>query len=115
MPTKAAIGARSDALSVRDYAALRARGEDHVLLDVREPFERAIATLEGSVHIPLGVLPLRMHELDRTRPIVLHCHHGARSQRALELLRAQGFGRLRNLTGGIDAWSRDVDPATPRY
>jgi adenylyltransferase/sulfurtransferase len=102
-------------ITVRDYQALRARGEAHQLVDVREPHEHRIARFEDAVLIPLRTLPERLQELDRDRLIVLHCHIGARSMAALEYLKAQGFTRLKNLRGGIDAWSREVDPAVPRY
>jgi sulfur-carrier protein adenylyltransferase/sulfurtransferase len=102
-------------VSAPEVQARLARGDDFVLLDVREPHEWEIAHLEGARLLPLGELPARMHELDSAREIVLHCHHGVRSMRALEALRAAGFRRLRNLRGGIDAWSREVDPAVPRY
>jgi adenylyltransferase/sulfurtransferase len=102
-------------ITVRELQALRARGEDHVLVDVREPHEHRVAHLEGAVLVPLRTLPERVHALDRDRLVVLMCHHGNRSRAALEYLRAQGFTRLRNLRGGIEAWSREVDPAVPRY
>ena len=102
-------------ISARELHARMERGEDVALVDVREPHEAAIARITGAVLIPLRTLPARIAELDRGREIVLLCHHGQRSQRALELLRQSGFGKLKNLRGGIDAWSRDVDPAVPRY
>jgi sulfur-carrier protein adenylyltransferase/sulfurtransferase len=101
-----------DARALRDTLA---RGEDLVLVDVREPHEAAIARLPGATLIPLGTLPERARELDSSRAIVLYCHHGQRSHQALEFLRRAGFRKLRHLRGGIDAWSRDVDPALPRY
>jgi adenylyltransferase/sulfurtransferase len=102
-------------LSVRDYQALRERGEDHVLVDVREPHEQRIAHIEGAVLIPLRTLPDRIGELDPIRTVVLFCHHGGRSMRALEHLRAHGFTRVRNLEGGIDAWSQEADASVARY
>jgi adenylyltransferase/sulfurtransferase len=85
------------------------------LIDVREPHEYEIAHLPGARLIPLDRLPERLGELDSSNEIVLHCHHGERSLRALEFLRQAGFRKLRHLRGGIDAWSREVDPAVPRY
>ncbi len=94
----------------------RERGApDLVLLDVREPFEVAIAAIPGARHIPLGELPARLGELDGHREIVAYCHRGIRSLRAVHLLRAAGFARARSLRGGIDAWARDVEPAMARY
>lgn len=87
-----------------------------LLLDVRERPEASFAALPGSVLIPLGELPDRLGELpDPTRSIVVYCHHGVRSARALEVLEKAGFTRARHLTGGIDAWSVKVDPEMPRY
>ncbi|HTS01636.1 MAG TPA: molybdopterin-synthase adenylyltransferase MoeB [Thermoanaerobaculia bacterium] len=90
--------------------AWRARGEPFQLLDVREPQEAAIASIAGSVLVPLGALPGRLHEVERTRPVVVYCRSGARSARAVELLRKAGLERTYNLAGGILAWARDVDP-----
>ena len=115
-PVEQAVAhAASWEIGAREIEARRARGEDFVLVDVREPAEHRIAHIEGALLIPLGALPDRVAELDRGRDIVLHCHHGVRSMRALEFLRGAGFTRLKSLRGGIEAWSRDVDPAVPRY
>jgi adenylyltransferase/sulfurtransferase len=95
--------------------AMRERGDDHVLLDVREAGELAIASLPGATHVPLAMLPLRASELDASRTTVVMCHHGARSAMAVQWLRAHGFERLHNLTGGIDAYAREADPSVPRY
>jgi adenylyltransferase/sulfurtransferase len=85
-----------------------------LLLDVREPMEFRINRLPNSVLIPFGHLPDRLAEIDATRDVVVYCHHGIRSVRAVELLRAAGF-RARNLQGGITAWIDQVDPTMPRY
>jgi molybdopterin/thiamine biosynthesis adenylyltransferase/rhodanese-related sulfurtransferase len=90
-------------------------GTRPVLLDVREPHEWEIAHLEGALLIPQGDLPGRMHELDSADEIVLYCSMGERSARALHLLRDAGFGKLKNLKGGINAWARTVDPTMPQY
>jgi molybdopterin/thiamine biosynthesis adenylyltransferase/rhodanese-related sulfurtransferase len=102
-------------IGVGEYRTLVERGDPHVLVDVREPYEYRIARIDGARLVPLRTLPARLHELEREALVVVMCHHGNRSRRALEFLREQGFRRVRNLTGGIDAWSRDVDPAVPRY
>lgn len=91
------------------------KGDDLMLLDVREPAEVAFCTIEGSTHIPLGEIPARMTDLDREREIVIVCHHGVRSFQAAAYLRANGFENVYNLAGGIDAWSLSVDPSVPRY
>ncbi|HEY4101136.1 MAG TPA: molybdopterin-synthase adenylyltransferase MoeB [Gemmatimonadales bacterium] len=85
------------------------------VLDVREEWEFALAHLEGTRLIPLGLLPGRLAELPRGRDLVTLCHHGTRSLRARDLLIRAGFGRVQSLEGGIDAWAVQVDPALRRY
>lgn len=97
---------------------LRARldaGEDLLLLDVREPHELLLARIAGTLDLPLGQLSGRLDELDPERPTVCICHHGIRSAQAAARLAQAGWERVLNLRGGIDAWSRAVDPAVPRY
>ncbi|MGW4929531.1 ThiF family adenylyltransferase [Agromyces sp. NPDC004153] len=86
-----------------------------LLLDVREPWEAQIATIEGATLIPLPELADRAGELDRAASVVVYCHLGVRSEYAARLLAGSGFANVRNLVGGIDAWSRTVDPAVARY
>jgi adenylyltransferase/sulfurtransferase len=90
------------------------RGDDVFVLDVREPHEYQICNLGGYL-IPLGDLPARMNELDSSREIVAHCRSGVRSAKAVTLLRQAGFGKVKNLAGGILAWSDRVDPTVPKY
>ena len=86
------------------------------LLDVREPWEREVASIEGSAHIPMGDVPTRAHqELDPDDHIVVYCHHGVRSMNVTSWLRQQGFEKVQSMRGGIDAWSRTVDPKVPVY
>jgi adenylyltransferase/sulfurtransferase len=83
---------------------------------VREPTEWEIARIPGARLIPLAELPNQLGQLPQDGDIVLHCHKGVRSMRALELLRDHaGFTRVKSLRGGIDAWSLEIDPAIPRY
>jgi adenylyltransferase/sulfurtransferase len=89
-------------------------GDDIFILDVREPREYEIANLGGHL-IPLGELPSRVGELDPSREIVVHCKMGTRSAKAVELLRKAGFRKVKNLAGGITAWSERVDPGVPKY
>jgi len=89
--------------------------KDVVILDVREPAEYEICHLSGSRLIPLGELPYRLGELDTSEDIVIHCHTGSRSARAVQFLRQIGFTRVKNLKGGIDAWAEQVEPSMPRY
>jgi sulfur-carrier protein adenylyltransferase/sulfurtransferase len=101
-----------------DPAGLKAKmdaGESFCLLDVREPWEVALAAIPGSLAIPMHEIPSRLKELDTTSEIIVMCKAGGRSQRAAEFLAAQGYGKVSNLQGGIDAWSRDIDPDVPEY
>jgi len=102
-------------LSVADLKRKLDAKEKFVLLDVREQFEWDIAKIPGAKLIPLGELPSRMSELDSTDEIVIHCKSGARSAKALRMLQEAGFGKLANVTGGILAWSEQVDPSVPKY
>ncbi|TMQ69668.1 MAG: molybdopterin-synthase adenylyltransferase MoeB [Candidatus Eisenbacteria bacterium] len=101
-------------IAPRELDEARRRG-DLVLVDVREPHEHAIAHIEGARLMPLGTLPARVAELDSSRPIVIYCHHGQRSRVALDFMRRAGFAKIQHLRGGIDAWSREIDPTVPRY
>ena len=89
-------------------------GEDIFILDVREPHEYQICNLQGYL-IPLGELPKRAHELDSSREIVAHCRSGVRSAKAVTFLQQAGFHKVKNLAGGILAWSDKVDPKVPKY
>jgi sulfur-carrier protein adenylyltransferase/sulfurtransferase len=91
-------------------------GEDVQIIDVRQPDENAFARIEGSKLIPLGEILTRMKEIDPTRETVIHCKAGGRSAKAIEALERSGFkGKLRNLKGGITAWSNEVNPNVPKY
>ncbi len=91
-------------------------GDDIQLIDVRQPDEYAFAKIEGAKLIPLGDIVRRMNELDETRETVIHCKMGGRSAQAIEVLRRAGYqGELKNLRGGITAWSNEVDPKVPKY
>lgn len=101
-------------LSARDLKAWRDRHDPMTLVDVRTPGERQIASIDGS-----RLLDQAFHDelmaMDRDTPLVFQCHHGIRSQAAAEYFGRAGFHRIYNLSGGIEAWSLDVDPAVPRY
>jgi len=111
----APAGPRLGELSATELAALLAK--DRVrLVDVREPAERAIAVLPGALALPLGeLLAGGWRTLPTDRPLVAYCHVGVRSRQAGLALLAAGLPEVAHLTGGIDAWSRDVDPSVPRY
>jgi sulfur-carrier protein adenylyltransferase/sulfurtransferase len=91
------------------------QGREVSVLDVRNPQEWDIARLPGAKLIPLHELRDRLGELDMATDLVVHCHHGPRSTRAVSMLREMGFARAKNLAGGIDAWSLEIDPTVPRY
>ncbi|MGB7211396.1 MAG: molybdopterin-synthase adenylyltransferase MoeB [Gemmatimonadales bacterium] len=110
----AGADAALDITSVELSAAL-AGDAPPLLVDVREDWEWAVGHLDGSLHLPLGELPGRMHELDTRRDIVTICHRGVRSVRAKELLHAAGFAHVRSLAGGIAAWAEEIAPDMARY
>jgi len=91
------------------------RGDDFILIDVREPEEYAIARIPGSRLIPRATLPERLHELSSADEIVVHCKSGGRSGLAVDFLKQAGFRKVKNLVGGILRWSDDVDPTVPKY
>ncbi len=84
-------------------------------IDVREPFEWEICRVPNAQLVPLGTIPASAASLDRSKHLLIYCHHGGRSLRATQYLRAHGFPRVTNVAGGIDAWAREIDPAMPRY
>lgn len=99
----------------RDLKARLDKGDQPVLLDVREPEEVAIVQLPGAVHIPMGEIPGRVHELDPDKEIIVYCHHGVRSLRVAQFLAQRDFTKVANLAGGIDAWALEVEPGMARY
>lgn len=104
-------------IDVRGVKKLLDEGADFLLLDCREPDEFAIAKLESAMLIPMGEIPRRIAELEpvRDRRIVVHCHHGGRSLQVTQWLQQQGFAEVQNMAGGIDAWSKEIDPSVARY
>ena len=102
-------------ISVEEFQRLRHRGDPYVLVDVREPHEVAICAFPESMKIPLGSLPANLSRLSTANQIVVHCKTGARSARAVQLLREAGFRKVRNLSGGIHRWAERIDPEMPRY
>ncbi len=114
-PVAAAAAAGVPEIGVEELQAMFERGDDLVLIDVREPHEVAICAFPDSVRIPLGTLPENLNRLSTADEIVVHCKSGARSARAVQLLRDAGFRKVRNLSGGINRWAEVVDPSMPRY
>ena len=90
-------------------------GDTLFLLDVREPHEYSLAKIEGSVLVPLGTLPNSLDQLDQNAEIIAYCHRGMRSADAVGFLLQQGFTNVKNLIGGIEAWSVEIAPTVPRY
>lgn len=107
----------SSQISPTELAEVLRGAHPPALLDVREEGEHQFAALPNSKLVPLGQIPGRIAELEawKDRDVVVYCHHGVRSLHAIGWLQQQGFTKLRNLSGGIDAWSREVDSAVPRY
>jgi molybdopterin/thiamine biosynthesis adenylyltransferase/rhodanese-related sulfurtransferase len=110
-------GAEIAELSAAAVQSMQARGDDFLLLDVRDSDEFMRARIEGAKLIPAGELENRLAEIRdwKERPVVVHCHEGGRSAKACKLLGDAGFMRVTHLTGGIEAWSLTVDPDVPRY
>ena len=96
-----------------------APGTKPLVLDVREPWELQTASITAQgfelLNIPMGSIPQQLATLDTDRPIACLCHHGVRSLRVAAFLEQQGFSQVTNITGGINAWSRDLDPTVPLY
>jgi sulfur-carrier protein adenylyltransferase/sulfurtransferase len=105
-----------DEISAIELDELLRSGADIQLIDVRQPAEYNFARIADAKLIPLGEIVRRMDEIDPSKETILHCKMGGRSAQAIQLLRQAGFtGPLRNLRGGITAWSNDVDPKVPKY
>jgi rhodanese-related sulfurtransferase len=104
-----------DEITPQDLKARIDRNDRPVLVDVREDWETKLCRLENAVHIPIEELELRAEELNPADDIVVYCHHGVRSAAVADYLRRLGFTRVRNLSGGLDAWARSVEPTMRRY
>ena len=104
-------------IDVRSVKELFDRGEKFLLLDCREPKENQLVKIAGSTLVPMREVAERLGELapHKDGRIVVHCHHGGRSQKVTEFLRAQGYLGAQNMAGGIDAWALEIDPTLPRY
>jgi rhodanese-related sulfurtransferase len=104
-------------ISAKMLAAKLEAGEPVYLVDVRQPMEHEHVALPGSVLVPLGELHRRLAEIRSPDDalVVVYCHHGIRSMAGAQILQNAGFSSVASLTGGIDAWSVEVDPALPRY
>ena len=112
--SEASTSTKIPGIEVEEFKRRLDAGEDIYVLDVREPHEYQICNIHGHL-IPLGDLPKRVHELDSSLEIVVHCKSGARSAKAVDFLRQSGFKRVTNLTGGILAWADRIDTSLPKY
>ena len=110
-----APGTKDGEIDPVEVKAKMERGDNFVLLDVREPHEYLICNIPFAKLIPLGDLPKRVNELDTAAEIVAHCKSGVRSAKAVDFLRQAGFRKVKNMKGGILAWSDKVDPRVPKY
>ena len=102
-------------LSIFDLLKLREQKASYLLLDVRENSERLISTFPNSLHIPMHQIPSRWQDLPRDQQIIVFCHYGTRSRIVVEFLKQQGLENVFNLSEGIDAWARDIEPEMERY
>jgi len=102
-------------ITVGELKAKRDRGENPLVLDVREAWELQLASLPGVVHVPMNQVPARLAEFARDAETIVMCHAGGRSMRVAQFLVNQGFTNVANLSGGIDAWSQAIDATVPQY
>ena len=98
-----------------EFIRRRDTGELWALLDVREAWEIDIARIDRTIDIPMAEIPARVAELDASQPVAVICHSGGRSAQVANFLAQNGFDRVANIVGGIDAWSLDIDNSIPRY
>jgi rhodanese-related sulfurtransferase len=104
-----------ETISPAELSERMRRNDDLLLIDVREPEEHALARIEGARLLPLSLFPEWAETLDANKEIVFMCHHGIRSAQVCAFLARQGYNKLYNLAGGIDAWSHEVDASVPTY
>jgi rhodanese-related sulfurtransferase len=102
-------------ISALELKARRDRGENPLVIDVREDWELQLASIPGVVHVPMSQVPARVPEWLPEAETIVMCHAGGRSLRVAHYLANQGFTNVANLTGGISAWSEEVDATVPRY
>ncbi len=102
-------------ISPTEFAARCDADESWQLLDVREPWEIEIASVPQSIRIPMADIPSRQTELEAAQPVAVLCHSGGRSAKVADFLATQGFSRVANIAGGIDAWAQELDDSLARY
>ena len=114
-PTPFPMSAAPLEITVEEASRLLAGPTPPVLIDVREPDEFVVCRIEGARLVPMNTVAARLAEIPQDRPVLVQCHHGGRSMKVTQFLRAKGFAQVSNLQGGIEAWSLRVDPKVPRY
>jgi rhodanese-related sulfurtransferase len=102
-------------ISVQELKRRLDEGAPGVVIDVREPWETDICRIAGARLMPLSEFAAHLPTLAPAEPLYIYCHHGGRSFQAATWLRGNGFSKAQSVRGGIDAWSRDIDPSVPRY
>ena len=102
-------------ITVHEYKTLRQEGQEHQLIDVREPHEYDIVNIAGSELKPLNTIQQYFDELDKSQKYIVHCKMGGRSAKAVRQMQAAGFTDVTNLIGGITKWVEEVDPSLPSY
>jgi rhodanese-related sulfurtransferase len=102
-------------VNVLEAKRLMEAAPNTVLLDIREQIEVSACTIAGARHIPMGEIPLSWNSLPTDTPLLVYCHHGRRSLMVTQFLRQHGLDFAQSVSGGIDAWSREIDSSVPRY
>ena len=102
-------------ITVQRLHEMRTNDEEHVLLDIREDSELAVASIEGALHVPMSAFLDRLEEVPKDTPLVVMCHIGGRSAQVQNWLAGNGYDKAVNLEGGISAWSAEIDPSVPTY
>ncbi len=115
IPGLALLALMVPALTVLEVKEKLDREDPLRVIDVREPNEWDICHIDGAELIPLGQLPSNLNKLDSAEELVLYCRSGVRSAQAVQLLQQAGFRKVYNMTGGILAWSDEIDPSFPKY
>jgi len=114
-PMTEAFDAYPIEIDVAEAKRILDEGSSTSLLDVREPYECAIGSIQGSTNIPMNTIPQHLENISKEGPLLVYCHHGGRSMQVTHFLRQNGFDNAINVGGGIDAWSVEIDPSIQRY
>ena len=114
-PMTEASNAHPLEIDVAEAKRILDEGSSTSLIDVREPYECAIGSIQGSTNIPMYTIPQHLEDISKEGPLLIYCHHGGRSMQVTHFLRQNGFENAINVGGGIDAWSVEIDPSIQRY